>query len=194
MEDFAPNKYSRQPVCLPNFASCDTVETHAVHKRSVSSPSPLVARAFLIPPADNTQIYSFSRSETRERFGFRPKFVLQRNQSSLTHFPTLRILNRAIKGKYWRDWRAQENTRVRQCVGHPCNYYRDVLRRQCSDTNRNIKRLVYCRYGKQSLTFQVQALYQRETSSMLLSDEGPTREFDYEYTTSLVIFGTNNHK
>ena len=30
---------------------------------------------------------------------------------------------------------------------------RSVLLWQCSDTNRNIKRLVYCRYGKQSLMF-----------------------------------------
>ena len=53
-----------------------------------------------------------------------------------------------------------------------------MLRARCSDTNQNIKRLVYCRYGKQSLTFRAKALRQRKTTCqlMFLYDEGPTLE------------------
>ena len=36
-------------------------------------------------------------------------------------------------------------------------YKRSVLRRQCRDTNRNIKRSVYCQYGYYSLTFRALA-------------------------------------
>ena len=38
-------------------------------------------------------------------------------------------------------------------------YKRSVLRRQCSDTNRNLKSLMYCRYGNQDLTFRAYRRY-----------------------------------
>ena len=38
-----------------------------------------------------------------------------------------------------------------------------MLRRQSRDTDRNIKRLVYCQYRQYSLTFRALALRQRET-------------------------------
>ena len=46
---------------------------------------------------------------------------------------------------------------------------RSVLRRQSRDTNRNIKRSVYCQYGWYSLTFRALALRQRETVSIKAS-------------------------
>ena len=42
-----------------------------------------------------------------------------------------------------------------------------MLRRQSRDTNRNIKRSVYCQYEQYSLTFRALALRQRETSHKL---------------------------
>ena len=46
-----------------------------------------------------------------------------------------------------------------------CVYKRSVLRRQSRDTNRNIKRLVYCQCGQHSLTLRALALRQRETGN-----------------------------
>ena len=51
---------------------------------------------------------------------------------------------------------------------------RSVLRRQSRDTNRNIKRSVYCQYGEYSLTFR--ALTPSSERNLFLSDEGPMLE------------------
>ena len=57
---------------------------------------------------------------------------------------------------------------------------RSVLRRQSRDTNRNIKRLVYCQYGWYSLTFRALALVVWFFFSLSLSDEESTLEtLDY---------------
>ena len=45
---------------------------------------------------------------------------------------------------------------------------RSVLRRQSRDTNRNIKRSVYCQYGEYNLTFRALALRQRETNQIFV--------------------------
>ena len=45
-----------------------------------------------------------------------------------------------------------------------------VLRRQCRDTNQNIKRSVYCRYRKRSLTFRALALRQKQRATLEMLD------------------------
>ena len=52
------------------------------------------------------------------------------------------------------------------------NNKRSMLRRQSRDTNRNMKRLVYCQYGKWSLTFRALPFVRERWPS----DEGPTLE------------------
>ena len=79
---------------------------------------------------------------------------------------------------------------IPQCSGKKRNMlwnYRE-LGKQEGNTNRNIKRSVYCQYGQYSLTFRALALRQRETENKWANARNVRPYYPYWQYTDLFIF------